>query len=104
MGTTVLAPDHRATHASFGVRGVSPDATEAAHRIASREGPLDLGNFSTETATPPLIRCSPRTGLQRMPSPVSTCPSCSRNLPLALHQFNWGLGRLITGWAVPARI
>jgi hypothetical protein len=94
---------HRATRACFGVRGVSPDATEASHRIASREGPLDLGNFSTATATPPPIRCSPRTDLQRTPSPVSTCPPCSRNLPFALHQFNWGLGRLIAGRAAPAR-
>jgi hypothetical protein len=93
---------HRATRACFGVRGVSPDATEASHRIASREGPLDLGNFSTATATPPPIRCSPRTGLQRMPSPVSTCPPCSRNLPFTMHQFNWGLGRFIAGRAAPA--
>jgi hypothetical protein len=53
---------------------------------------------------PPPIRCSPRTGLQRTPSSVSTCPSCSRNLPFALHQFNWGLGRLIAGRAAPAGI
>jgi hypothetical protein len=44
-------PDHRATHDRIGVQGVSPDTTEAAHRIAGREGPLDLRNCSTEAAT-----------------------------------------------------